>query len=163
MKNIEKTLAKVRKTLAKYKLSMSLIATGILVPSALVVAQSLYSDWKAGTVVNCQVAGSCNIVVSPQVASELSSGELRFGATSGTQFSTLGSLTTASTTGSFLADDTLIFGVNAGTAATATSDGTTSTISFVGRTCFFTTSPTGTRYASVWVGGTPVPAGADCD
>lgn len=69
MKN-EKKLA-VMDFLAKHKITALAIAAGVLVPSALVFAQSQgISPSVASTIVNCAVAGSCNIGVAATEVSE---------------------------------------------------------------------------------------------
>lgn len=59
---------------------------------------------------------------------------------------------------SILGASTLSLGSSGGIAATTTFTGTTSTVSFPGRTCFWVTSPTGTRFSVQWIGGQPVSA-----
>lgn len=67
------------------------------------------------------------------------------------------------TSGSFLSATTLTLGVNAGTFATSTFSGTTSTLSFPGRTCFNILTSTGTRWAMTFDNGAIQSSTGQCD
>lgn len=67
---LENAFAVVKGSLAKHKNKTLAIAAGVLVPAAFVMAQVAGVVSSPSTVINCMVAGSCNVVVAAETATE---------------------------------------------------------------------------------------------
>lgn len=168
---------KIVSFLSKHRSWLVALAAGVLIPAAMVQAQSALNSLSGGssqgTVINCMVQGSCSILVTSGNPSMLEgqSKEMKFG--SGVETATFGgSLTAAGLISSGSATATSFIGVGGVTTTIANSNGSIALFSNIGTvtsswasatgTCLSFVSVTGTRTYATWNGGALVNSTTNC-